>query len=377
MVVEVAKGIANPETHDMPESKKNDIIILYTDILGGKNPAEAEVEDLLNILKHNTLLERFAYRKHAGLPVNNKEFIKLKGSKGQLEGQDGRVVQVANEQVGFKCLHYSVTESNGKVEITIVKKVAIELQFGYRTIEGSAKKDRDFKAVEEIVTMDKRDTELIIQIPIIDDNDWEPDLEFYVELFNPMKKDANGVCERMIGDDSTCKITILDEDFLGTLAFECTDVKVHRGQKQMFLKVIRSNGADGEISCRVRTEDLDKNLPNAAEVFEHFIPLDQKITFAHGEIEQTVKIDLICNDTDIINGKTIGKTEEEDEEHQDLIFNVKLLIDSPPEVKISKKNCCLVTIVAKMQEEDDKQKLYEYFISQKEPSWSQQFKMAV
>ena len=30
-----------------------------------------------------------------------------------------------------------------------------------------------------------RDTEKKIRIPIIDDEEWNPDLEFWVELFNP------------------------------------------------------------------------------------------------------------------------------------------------------------------------------------------------
>lgn len=33
-----------------------------------------------------------------------------------------KAVKEENDYVGFKCLHYSVTESNGHVEITIVKK---------------------------------------------------------------------------------------------------------------------------------------------------------------------------------------------------------------------------------------------------------------
>jgi len=32
-------------------------------------------------------------------------------------------IKEENELVGFKCLHYSVTESSGFVEVTIIKKV--------------------------------------------------------------------------------------------------------------------------------------------------------------------------------------------------------------------------------------------------------------
>jgi len=47
--------------------------------------------------------------------------------------------------VGFKCLHYSVTESNGTVEVIIVKKKrAADYTFGIRTVEDTAKAPKDF-----------------------------------------------------------------------------------------------------------------------------------------------------------------------------------------------------------------------------------------
>ena len=36
----------------------------------------------------------------------------------------GLTAAVKNELIGFKCLAYSVTESNGFVEITVVKKTS-------------------------------------------------------------------------------------------------------------------------------------------------------------------------------------------------------------------------------------------------------------
>ena len=50
-----------------------------------------------------------------------------------------------------------------------------------------------------------------IEIPIIDNNEWEPDLDFIVELYEIDAPDK----ERLFGDDTQCKVTILDEDFLG------------------------------------------------------------------------------------------------------------------------------------------------------------------
>lgn len=86
--------------------------------------SKCDVGELLRALKPDSLLERFAYRKQAG-HHNNKEFIKLKGSRGQINHSEHETqkIEVANDLIGFKCLHYSVTESNGHVELTIVRKV--------------------------------------------------------------------------------------------------------------------------------------------------------------------------------------------------------------------------------------------------------------
>jgi len=44
-----------------------------------------------------------------------------------------------NENVGFKCLHYSVSESAGFLEVTIVKKNPnIDIEFGVRTVDDTA-----------------------------------------------------------------------------------------------------------------------------------------------------------------------------------------------------------------------------------------------
>ena len=48
--------------------------------------------------------------------------------------------------LGFKCLHYSVTESSGYVEITVLKKQhGHEVSFGIRTVENTAKQGHEYE----------------------------------------------------------------------------------------------------------------------------------------------------------------------------------------------------------------------------------------
>lgn len=43
--------------------------------------------------------------------------------------------------------------------------------------------DKDYEHVDETVTM-SRDLEKVISIPIIDNNEWEPDFDFFVEIYD-------------------------------------------------------------------------------------------------------------------------------------------------------------------------------------------------
>lgn len=113
-----------------------------------------------------------------------EDFLSLKGQKGQLENEMVTSTNV-NDNIGFKCLHYSVTESNGTVDIVITKKENTrEFTFGVRTRDGEAIAGKDYEAYDELIKLGAQEVEYRIQIPIIDNDEWEPDLDFFVELYD-------------------------------------------------------------------------------------------------------------------------------------------------------------------------------------------------
>jgi hypothetical protein len=62
------------------------------------------------------------------------------------------------------------------------------------------------------------------------------------------------------------------------------------------------------------------------------------------------------------------------------MFKVKLEKPEPAGVKISKKNVCLVTISKNEEfdkEEEDKRKLIDFYLSQREKTWGSQFRAAL
>jgi len=65
----------------------------------------------------------------------------------------------ANQQLGFKHLKYSVVESAGFVTITIEKKVAEDISFWVRTIDGTATAPTDYQTKNELITMKAHEKE--------------------------------------------------------------------------------------------------------------------------------------------------------------------------------------------------------------------------
>ena len=49
--------------------------------------------------------------------------------------------------------------------------------------------------------MERHESEKKIEIPIVDDDEWEPDLDFFVELYDP-NKDPEVENDRLKGDDT-------------------------------------------------------------------------------------------------------------------------------------------------------------------------------
>lgn len=87
-------------------------------------------------------------------------------------------------------------------------------------------------------------------------------MDFYVELYDLETS------EKLEGDDTECKITILDEDFPGKIGFELTEISASMNQDTVNIIVKRYDGTDGDVACIVKTEPLipDKdNHQNAKE----------------------------------------------------------------------------------------------------------------
>lgn len=83
-----------------------------------------------------------------------------------------------------------------------------------RTIDAEAKTGVDYEKVEETLEFKNGEMNKLIEITIIDDDDWNPDSDFYVQLY-----DAETM-EELKGQDTRTRVTIIDDDKPGHICFQ-------------------------------------------------------------------------------------------------------------------------------------------------------------
>ena len=81
-----------------------------------------------------------------------------------------------------------------------------------------------------------------IPIKIVNDDNWEPDENFYVELYDPKTE------EKLPGEDTKTTITIIDDDKPGNLSFPKRIVPALITEDKVEIDVIRKDGNDGVIT---------------------------------------------------------------------------------------------------------------------------------
>jgi len=167
-----------------------------------------------------------------------------------------------NVVFAFEHLEYSCLESCDKLELLVTRESDSIEPLGkgsvmYRTKEVTAKDGKDFIQTEGKLEFEEDETEKMIYIQILDDDEHEPDTYFDVELYQPFTVDESKV-ETKLGKNKTAHVRIVDDDAVGVLAFSNQEEKVSEdfsGEKVISIMVHRHAGAKGAVSCSYRTED--------------------------------------------------------------------------------------------------------------------------
>jgi len=188
--------------------------------------------------------------------------------------------------IEFHASSAAVMESIGTFKVLICRhgKLSTQVRVRVETIDGSASEGEDYQAVNEVLTFEPYEREKLIGVTIVDDNQWEPDEEFFLKLSMVSGEDA---MDLKLGRTSIMEITILNDDEPGTFQFEKRGHLVKESCGNAVLSVIRQQGADGDVTIKYKT--IDKTAVNGKD----FEGGDGEIEFKHGETQRDILIPII------------------------------------------------------------------------------------
>eukprot|EP00094_Tigriopus_californicus_P004455 TCALIF_04293-PA protein Name:"Similar to Slc8a2 Sodium/calcium exchanger 2 (Rattus norvegicus)" AED:0.14 eAED:0.15 QI:0/0.83/0.84/0.92/0.83/0.92/13/236/826 len=192
--------------------------------------------------------------------------------------------------IDFHTSSAAVLENVGTYKVTIIRhgKLDETVRIRVETIDGSAVENEDYQPINEVLTFEPQELEKEVGLTIIDDNQWEPDEEFFVKLTLIPGDDSKNV---RLGRTSIMEVTILNDDEPGMLQFEKRGHLVKESVGNARITVIRQNGADGDISVKWKT--IDKSAVNGKDYHGG----EGMLEFNHGETRRVIEIP-IENDMD-------------------------------------------------------------------------------
>jgi len=188
--------------------------------------------------------------------------------------------------IEFHASSAAVLESIGTFKVLVCRhgKLSNTVKVRVETIDGSAVEGEDYQPINQLLTFQPNETEKEIGVTIVDDNQWEPDEEFFLKL-TLLKGDESG--DLKLGRTSIMEIMILNDDEPGTFQFEKRGHLVKESCGNAMISVIRQNGADGEVDIKWRT--VDKTAVNEKD----YVGGEGTLSFKHGETQRDIKIPII------------------------------------------------------------------------------------
>ncbi|XP_076058924.1 sodium/calcium exchanger 2-like isoform X3 [Oratosquilla oratoria] len=189
--------------------------------------------------------------------------------------------------IDFHAASCAVMENIGKFPVTICRTGRVDnlVKVRVESIDSTATVGEDYVQINEIVTFEPGEVEKPISIEIINDNQWEPDEEFFLKLSLLLnEKERQNV---QLGRISIMEITILNDDEPGVVMFSRRGYLVKESVGKAVIPVTRKNGADGNISVKWRT--IEKTAIDGKD----FKGGEGMVEFKHTEIERNIEIPII------------------------------------------------------------------------------------
>jgi solute carrier family 8 (sodium/calcium exchanger) len=229
-------------------------------------------------------------------------------SNGQanVDGVEMKVVKIDDIQTdmslasihcGLDARVVAVVEGADKVaKVTVRRQGPAEVPFTVRlkTIDATAKADKHYKSVDTLLTFDKGVMEFVKEIDLVDNHivDHE-DVTFQVQLYEQHTKDpAHKVLLGGQAQFGSCMVQIRDDDKTpGLFCWDNERIEVPESCGSVNLTVLRTMGLSGEVSIKYATKD------QTAPAGKDYGGTEGTLTFAHGQVSQSITIEIIDDDT--------------------------------------------------------------------------------
>merc|ERR1712128_283182 len=198
--------------------------------------------------------------------------------------------------------HYTVMESVGTFEVTIVREggdMTQTVQVDYKTEDGSASSEGDYIEAIGTLTFGPGETQKMVTLEVLDDDVFEEDEHFYIRVSNLRRKDAmpfkeievegeDGktsmqACTQM-GTPHMATIMILDDDHSGIFGFEDSEAEVVESVGTYELQVKRISGARGKVAIPYNTED------GTAKEGTHYEAQEGELMYENEETTKVISI---------------------------------------------------------------------------------------
>merc|ERR1719461_1504939 len=208
-------------------------------------------------------------------------------------------------RLSFDPLHYTVMESVGTFEVTVVREggnLNQAVQVDYKTEDGTASSEGDYIEAVGTLTFGPGETQKMVTLEVLDDDVFEDDEHFYIRISNLRRKDGMPISTLTVTDEEgkrsqqpsiqlgtphMATIMILDDDHGGIFGFEDSEAEIVESVGFYELQVQRISGARGKVAIPFSTED------GSAKAGAHFDAVEGELLFENEETEKTIELPII------------------------------------------------------------------------------------
>lgn len=141
--------------------------------------------------------------------------------------------------------HYTVMENVGTFSVTVTRiggDLNAVVSVDYETVDGTANAVEDYVPASGTLVFRSGESHKQIPITIIDDDIFEEDEHFTIELHNLKVMSSSVSTEPVLVDPKVATIMVLDDDHSGIFHFELQTKDVSESCEYAELKVVRDSG---------------------------------------------------------------------------------------------------------------------------------------